>query len=163
MDPDDRALLKSLLVDQRLLAVGVVVEGDPVVGLLPFAASEDFSSLIVQASQLARHSRGLTPGAPFSGVIHRPDAPEADALQTPRVLLDGVVDVMEGEDEKKKATIRAFVKRFPAAATTLVLPDFSVYRLEIRGGRVVGGFARALNLSASDFRALAGEGEPYNS
>jgi hypothetical protein len=163
MNSEDRALLRSLLVDQRLLAVAVVVEGQPVVGLLPFTVSDDFSALIVQASALARHSRGLVSGASFSAVLHRPDEPQTDALQTPRLLVDGVVDTLDGDDVRKQAAMRAYVRRFPSATTTLALPDFSIYRLEMRGGRVVGGFARALNLSASDFRDLAGEGEPYNS
>jgi putative heme iron utilization protein len=38
---------------------------------------------------------------------------------------------------------------------TLQLPDFTLYRLEIRGGRMVLGFGRALNLSGEHFRALA--------
>jgi hypothetical protein len=49
---------------------------------------------------------------------------------------------------------RAFLRRFPQAATTLELPDFTLYRLELLGGRMVLGFGRALNLSASHFHDL---------
>ena len=38
---------------------------------------------------------------------------------------------------------------------TLALPDFKVYRLELRGGRLIGGFGRALALAASHFEDLA--------
>lgn len=155
MNAEDQALLRSLLVDQRLAAVGLVVEGEPVVGLLPFTVSEDFSALVVQASKLARHSRGLLQGAPFSAVIHRPDAPDADALQTPRVLLEGEVETLQDEAGREAAT-RAYLARFRSAAMTLSLPDFSVYRLRMRAGRLVVGFGRALNLDSSHFRDLAG-------
>jgi hypothetical protein len=37
----------------------------------------------------------------------------------------------------------------------LALPDFSLYRLEIRGGRLILGFGQALNLSRDHFRDLA--------
>jgi hypothetical protein len=50
---------------------------------------------------------------------------------------------------------RAFLDRFPEAAMTLQLPDFTLYRLEIRGGRMVLGFGRALNLSKEHFRDLS--------
>jgi hypothetical protein len=155
MNAEDQALLRSLLVDQRLAAVGLVVEGEPVVGLLPFTVSEDFSALVVQASALARHSRGLLQGAPFSAVIHRPDAPDADALQTPRVLLEGEVETLEQDEAGREAATRAYLARFRSAAMTLSLPDFSVYRLRMRAGRLVVGFGRALNLDSSHFRDLA--------
>jgi len=50
---------------------------------------------------------------------------------------------------------RAFLARFPTAAQTLALPDFALYRLEIRSGRLVGGFGRAVDLTAADLRELA--------
>jgi putative heme iron utilization protein len=42
--------------------------------------------------------------------------------------------------------------RFPAAATTLALPDFEVFALELGRGRYVEGFARALNVGPETFR-----------
>jgi putative heme iron utilization protein len=157
MGPEDRALLKSLLGEERLLTLGLAVDGEPVVGLLPFAVAEDFSAVYIQASQLARHARGLTAGARFGAVVHRPDRPEADPLQVPRVILEGVVDPLGGDHPHREAGTRAFVRRFPKAAMTLALPDFSLYRLEIQGGRVVAGFGNAQSLSSGDFRDLAGE------
>ena len=57
--------------------------------------------------------------------------------------------------EREPAT-RAFVRRFPSAAMTLSLADFSLYRLELTGGRLVAGFGRAHNLFPDDFRGLSG-------
>jgi hypothetical protein len=155
MESEDRTLLKGLLEEQRLVALGLLVEGEPVVGLLPFVVSEDRGALYVQASGLARHSHGLVAGAPFSGVIHRPDTPGEDALRTPRVALEGVVHPLEGESPERAAAVRSLVERFPSAAMTLALPDFKVYRLELTSGRLIGGFGRASSLAASDFRDLA--------
>jgi hypothetical protein len=157
MGPEDRALLKSLLVDERLLTLGLVTDGEPVVGLLPFAVAEDYSALYIQASQLARHGQGLTAGARFGAVVHRPDRPEEDPLQVPRVILEGVVDPLAGDHPEREAATRAFVRRFPKAAMTLALADFSLYRLDIQGGRLVAGFGSALSLSSGDLRDLGGE------
>jgi heme oxygenase (biliverdin-IX-beta and delta-forming) len=152
--PEDSASLGGLLLGQRLVSLGVVVDGQPVVGLLPYAVSDDLSALIVQASALARHSRGLAAGAAWSGVIHEPDAAASDPLQVPRLQLEGVVDPLQADRPEREAAARAFLRRFPNAATTLELPDFTLHRLELRGGRMVLGFGRALNLSASHFRDL---------
>jgi hypothetical protein len=157
--PEDSARLGGLLLGQRLISLGVVADGQPVVGLLPYAVSADRSALIVQSSALARHSKGLVAGAPWSGVIHEPDAAGADPLQIPRLQLEGVVDPLRGDRPEFQPSVQAFLSRFPEAARTLPLPDFTLYRLEVRGGRMVLGFGRALNLSVSHLRDLSGTEE----
>ena len=151
MTPEDIAELGRLLLGQRLLALGVVVEGAPVVGLLPYAVSEDHRALYVQASSLARHTRGLVAGAPWSGLIHEPDGATSDPLRVPRLQLEGVVEPLTGQHPEFQAATRSFVERFPRAATTLQLSDFGLYRLELHGGRMVLGFGQALNLSRGHF------------
>jgi hypothetical protein len=149
--PEETARLAELLLGQRLLTLGVVVEGAPVVGLLPYSVSEDRGALHVQASSLARHTRGLAKGAPWSGVIHEPDGPEVDPLRVSRLLLEGVVEPMSAQHPGFQAAARGFMQRFPQAAATLVLSDFGLYRLELHGGRMVLGFGQALNLSRGHF------------
>jgi heme iron utilization protein len=155
MTPEDSARLGGLFLGQRLVAIGVVAEGEPIVGLLPYAVAEDRAALLVQSSALARHSRGLSAGAPWSGVIHEPDSAGMDPLQVPRLQLEGVVDPLRGDRPEYPSAARAFVGRFPQAEVTLQLPDFTLFRLEIRGGRMVLGFGRALNISVDHFRDLS--------
>jgi len=156
--PEDAARLSELLLGQRLLALGVVLDASPVVGLLPYAVSEDRGALYVQASSLARHTRGLAAGAPWSGLIHEPDGPGTDPLRVPRVQLEGVVEPLSSPAAEFQSAARIFVKRFPDAATTLKLADFGLYLLEIRSGRMVLGFGQALNLSREHFLDVASAG-----
>lgn len=155
MTPEDRARLGALLSEQRLVALGVVVDGEPVVGLLPYALAEDFAALYVQASRLARHSQGLSTGNKWSGVVHEPDGGERDALQVPRLVLEGTVERLVADTAAHQEASAAFLGRFPSAEMTLQLGDFALYRLEIEGGRLILGFGRALNLSRSHFADLA--------
>jgi putative heme iron utilization protein len=154
--PEDSARLGGLLLGQRLIALGVVADGEPIVGLLPYAVSLDRNALLIQSSSLARHARGLVAEARWSGLIHEPDSAETDPLQVPRLQLEGVVDPLRGDRAEFPAAAKAFLGRFPQAAMTLRLPDFALYRLEIRGGRMVLGFGRALNLGTEQLRSLAG-------
>jgi len=157
MTPEDRELLRSLIAGERLLSLSLVVEGEPVAGLLPFVAAADFGAVYVQSSRLARHGRGLVSGARFGAVVHRPDRPEADPLQIPRVVFEGSVDSLAAGRPELEGAVRLFVSRFPGAAMTLTLPDFALHRLVIERGRLVAGFGRAINLTAAHFEDLAGE------
>lgn len=150
MDPRDRALLDALLTTRRVLSLAVIVDGEPVVGLLPFARALDRPALIVQASTLARDARGLREGAPFGALVHEPDSEERDPLQLPRAMLRGRVHVLDpGTDDHDEAR-EIYLAKFPGALAVAMLGDFAFYRLEIEGGRLVSGFARATAFGRTD-------------
>ena len=155
MTPEDLSRLRDILVGQRLIALAVVVDGEPVIGLPPYALEKSMTALYVQASRLARHSHGLVAGGPWSGVIHVPDSLEGDPMAVPRLVLEGVVDPLTPERPEAEPAARALRGRFASTAMTLSLGDFSLYRLEIRGGRLILGFGRALNLSLHHFDEIA--------
>ena len=154
--------LRALLLRERVLSLAVLVEGRPLGGVLPYVVTADFGAVLVHASALARHSRGLSAGAPFALTIHQADHPGADPLQLPRVSLEGVVEVLErGSDDHREAA-RRVLDRFPSSAPTFSLGDFGLYRLRFERGRWVGGFAGALSLSPANLARLAaidGDGE----
>jgi hypothetical protein len=153
MEPTELKLLRRLLTEERILTLAVVVDGAPVAGVLPFRAEADLASLLVHTSGLARHSRGLAHGAPFSAAIHLPLAAGVDALQSQRVVLEGEVEaVAEAELETISA---AWVESFPSAAMTVGLGDFIFHRLRLTGGRLISGFARASGLSPRTFAEAA--------
>jgi putative heme iron utilization protein len=152
--PDDLKTLRELLGQQRLLSLGVVVDGLPLVGLLPFLAAPSFAALVVHASRLAPHTAGLGDDQPWSGAVAEPDAIERDPLQTRRVLLHGRSRAID--DPHVLARIRSvWLDRYPSAAMTLDLADFTFFSLGIEGGRLVAGFARALNLSTEHLARAA--------
>jgi hypothetical protein len=108
----------------------------------------------VHASRLARHTRGLQEGAPFSALIHGADDPAGDPLQVPRVTLSGAVRLVARGDDDWEASQRAYVDRFPGSEPTFSLGDFNLYRLHFAGGRLVAGFARAVTLGPDSFGEL---------
>lgn len=160
MEAPDRDLLRQLLAETRILSLGVLVDGTPHVGLLPFVAAPDFRSALVHASQLARHGRGLRPGAPYSLLIHGADDPAGDPLQVPRVTISGTVQHVAQSDRDWAAARRSYIDRFPTSERTFLLGDFNLYRLHFEWGRLVVGFARAINLGPESFSALPGSREP---
>jgi len=154
MEAEHRALLRQLLTERRLLSLAVVADGRPVVGLLPFAVTEDFGALIVHASRLARHAAGLRDGAPFDVLIHAGEEAAGDPLAVPRVTLQGHVCFLAPERPEAEAARTLYLARLPSAESVLTLGGFRFYRLELEEGRLVAGFAQALNLSRDSLAEL---------
>jgi len=155
MEQEELSLVKKLLTDCRVLSLGVLVDGKPHVGLLPFVAATDFRSALIHASQLARHSRGLQPGSPFSALIDARDQQPSDAIQVPRVTISGTIQLVAQADAEFDSSRQAYIGRFPSSAQTFHLGDFNLYRLHFEWGRLVSGFARAITLSPDSFRELS--------
>lgn len=155
MTAEELRTLKTLLTEPRVLSLGVVVDGRPHVGLLPFVTTSDYGSVVVHASQLARHSRGLQPGSRFSILIHSGVDDESDALEVPRVTISGTVHLVAQSDLEYEALRKAYVRRFPSSKKTFSLGDFNLYRLHFEWGRLVSGFARAITLGPGSFEELS--------
>ena len=155
MEQEELSLVRKLLTDCRVLSLGVLIDGKPHVGLLPFVTATDYRSALIHASQLARHSRGLQPGSPFSALIHASDEQQNDALQVPRVTISGTVQLVAQADADFESSRQAFIDRFPSSAQTFHLGDFNLYRLHFEWGRLVSGFARAISLSPDVFREIS--------
>jgi hypothetical protein len=135
----------------------VVVDDEPEAGLLPFAVRDDYGALFVQASALARHSRGLQPGSTVGVLVHASDGPERDPMQLPRLTVQATVRPFERSTEPFAVAAARFTARFPAAAMTLDLGDFTLYELTLGRGRYVEGFARAFNVGPDTFGELGRE------
>jgi hypothetical protein len=154
MKAEDKEVLRALLSGVRVLSLGVLVDGRPHVGLLPFVVAADYGSALVHASQLAKHSRGLQPGSPCSVMIHAADDTGGDPLQVARVTLSGTVQHVAKTDGDYRSARQSYIDRFPTSEPTFSLGDFNLFRLTFVRGRLVAGFARAVNLRPESFAEL---------
>jgi heme iron utilization protein len=143
MNDEVREAIRNLLARERVLSVAVLVDGDPEAGLLPFAPADDDRTLLVQASGLARHTRGLRDGSSVGVLVHASDGPDQDPMQLPRLTVQATVHLLPKATEAFATAAARYTARFPAAAMTLELGDFNLYELRLGRGRYVEGFARA--------------------
>lgn len=154
MDAETLTAIRTLLDTERVLTAAVLVDGEPVAALLPYALSPQRTAVYVQVSGLARHARGLHPGATVSVLIHAPATADRDAMQIPRLTVQATVELVERQTPAFDTAAARLLARFPAAEMTLGLEDFSVYALRLGRGRYVEGFARAFNVGSETFGAL---------
>ena len=155
MDQQVLEAIRDMVATHRLLALAVLVDGEPEASLLPYAVRPDYGAVYVQASGLARHSRGLLPGARVGVLIHDNDEAGADPLQTKRMTVQADVAVLDRESEEFASARDVFVGRFPGAEMTLSLGDFNLYELTFGRGRYVAGFAQAFNIGPETFREVS--------
>jgi putative heme iron utilization protein len=154
----DAALLRELMTGRRVLALALVADGEPVLGMVPFAAEADLSAVLIHVSRLAPHGRALASGAPFAVLIQGPDVLELNPGEIPRVRLSGRAEHLPRGSAGYPADRAAYLARFPDSELTFALADFELYRLPFDGGRLVAGFARTVNLRPETLRRAAGAG-----
>ena len=153
MTPELAVELRALVARARVLALGVLVEGAPHVGFLPYAPGEDGTVLFVHASRLARHTQGMLAGADFSALIQQPDPGQGDPAQLARVTLHGRIRPLARNTDPWAEAHHRYLERFPASARTFELGDFTLYALHAESGRYVAGFAQAADVRPEDLRA----------
>jgi heme iron utilization protein len=155
MDRAALAAIRDLLTTTRVLSLAVVVDGGAEAALLPYAVRPGCGAVWVQASGLARHARGLTPGARVGVLVHAPDTADADPMQLRRLMMQATVHVLVRDSHEFTAAAERFTERFPGARMTLDLPDFVLYELTFDRGRYVEGFARAFNVGPQTLQDVA--------
>ncbi len=62
---------------------------------------------------------------------------------------------MARTDEEYPRLRDAYIDRFPTSERTFMLGDFYLYKLQFERGRLVAGFARAVNLRPESFADLS--------
>jgi len=102
-------------------------------------------------STLARHTANLAKDSCASILVDETGA-LADPLQGARVTLYGRAEPTSDEGVRLR-----FLARHPEAAFYAGFPDFSFWRLQVKGAHYIGGFGRIFDLEPSDL-LLALEG-----
>ena len=147
--------IRTLLDDQRLLALAVIVKDLPYAGLMPFSVLPDRSGVLVHASALSKHSRGLSDGGRATVLLHEQYGPDKDPLQIKRLTLECVVHPLERKSETWEAARDSYMERFPKSRITFKLRDFTLYRLEFKQGLYVAGFGQAIDIEPADIAQFA--------
>lgn len=150
MDSPSRTALQRLITEQKVLSLAVLVDGIPVQGLLAYVPLPDLSAVLIHASSLARHTKGLVAGAPFSILIHDE---VTDPLQVVRATFEGEVAIVERDSAEFERGRELFLQRLPNSEVLFTLGDFKMCSLPLARGRFVQGFARAMDVSGDDMKA----------
>lgn len=140
---DDFQRLRRLLDERPVASLATLHRGDPAVSMVPFALRCDDGTLLIHVSALATHTRDMQAHPRVSlMVMAEPDA-ATPAQALPRVALQCEVQMLPREGVAYDAAKAAYLARFPDAAITFDLADFSLVVLTPDTARLVAGFGRA--------------------
>lgn len=116
----------------------LTADGDPWASFVAYGVLPDGSPVLC-VSRLAEHGRNLDADPRASLAVVQPDPP-ADPLASARVTLAGIARRPEGD--ALAAARAAHLAGVPAARYYLDYSDFSLWVLEVRRVRWVGGYGR---------------------
>ncbi len=156
--PDSLKLEAARLVlSGRWAALATLEDGAPAVSMVAYAPFGDLSRLLLHLSGLARHTKNLLDDPRASLAISLPDNGSGDPQELARVSLRGEAMPLDESTDEWATARELYVGRFPASEMRFELPDFFLFEFRPEQVMYVGGFGRALRLTADQLRTASRE------
>jgi putative heme iron utilization protein len=155
VDSETAALLKRLVLKERIAHLATLRGGAPMASMTLFLPEPDFSSFWIHVSRLAWHTQDLGKDPRCALSIGETDDGRADPFTLMRVTVRGSASPLTNEGSDFAKMKGAWLARFPEQAINFELADFSFWRIAPNDARFVAGFGRIQNLSAAELRRAA--------
>lgn len=143
LNAEDSHLLRRLLATRPVAALATLHGGEPAVSMVPFVLPAGQTDLIIHVSALATHTRDMQAHAQVSLMVMAEAEAGTSPQALPRVILVAEARTLLRDSDEHAAAREAYLARFPDAAVTFELADFSLVALQPHSARLVAGFARA--------------------
>ena len=143
MDADDAHSLRALLSTRPVGALGTLHGGEPAVSMVPFVLPAGGTAPVIHVSALAPHTRDMQAHPRVSLLVMAEPGAGVSPQALPRVALQADATFLSRDGEAHATARAAYLARFPDAATTFELGDFSLVALQPVSARLVAGFGRA--------------------
>ena len=146
MDADAARSLRRLLDTRPVGALGTLHRGEPVVSMVPFVLPAGDMRLLIHVSALAPHTRDMPEHPRVSLLVMAEPAAGEPPQALARVALQADATTLPRDGADHDAARAHYLGRFPGAARTFELSDFSIVALQPVSARLVAGFGRASGL-----------------
>ena len=152
MDTQEKALLRSLFVDQPVGSLATLHQSNPAVSMVPFVLLEP-DLLAIHVSELAAHTRDMRLHPHVSLMVMqtlaqaRSSMPDQAAEVTPLALARASASCLVEHPERGgsawQQAQQAYLDKYPESEPLCGCGDFSLVLLRIQDIRWVAGFGRA--------------------
>lgn len=155
MNPTQAEALRELLQRQQVAALGTLHGGEPFVSMVPYALVPG-GRFVIHVSRLATHTKDMELHAGVSLLVLEERAPDLPPQALPRVTVQGQAQRCPPEAPLYGQAKEAYLARFPGSEDMFGFADFSLFVIEPRSVRVVGGFAQAWSVTAPEYARIMG-------
>lgn len=155
MEIKEQSQLARLIRGQRWAALATLKEGAPLASMVAYVAEPDFSGFLLHLSSLSAHTKNLLSDPRASLVISESDTGSGDPQTLARLTISGHAEEIPRDDAEYAKARDLYIKRLPSSEMLFGFGDFLLFRLLPKEARYVGGFARAISLTASKLRLAA--------
>lgn len=146
MDTRVAALLRRLLDTQEVAALATLHRGEPAVSMVPFVLPAGGTQIFIHVSALATHTRDMQLHPRVALLVMAEPRAAASPQALPRVALQADAVALAPDSAAYSEASAAYLRRFPDAAQTFALADFSMWTLQPVSARLVAGFGSAHSL-----------------
>lgn len=146
MDADAAQALRRLLDERPVGALGTLHRGEPAVSMVPFVLPAGDARLFIHVSALSPHTRDMQQHPRVSLLVMDELREDVPPQALPRVALQADARTLPRDGGEHAAARAIYLGRFPDAAPTFELGDFSIVVLQPLSARLVAGFGRATSL-----------------
>ncbi len=158
MDDEQARLLRQLVRNRATAALGTQHSGEPFVSMVPYVLHRDTPdaphAFLVHVSALSPHTRDMQAHPRVSLMVTAAEDAGIQPQALPRVTVQGDAQSLDKNSSQYAAAKAAYLARFPDAAITFELADFSIFAIRPVSVRFVAGFGKAHGIDAARFDSL---------
>lgn len=158
MDNPTSRVLRTLLADQPVAALGTLHRGEPYVSMVPFALDAEAPDVLIHVSALAPHTKDMAEDPRVSLLVVAAAAAGVPPQARARATIQGDALALPRDADDYVAAKARYLARFPQAVEIFALADFSLVRIRTRSVRFIGGFAQAASFTREAFAKMLCEG-----
>jgi putative heme iron utilization protein len=153
-DPEIATALRWLLQTQQTAALATLHNGEPALSMVPYALLPQGAGFVIHVSRLATHTADMLATPAVSLLVVAPEGSASSPQELQRASVRGRARPLSPPSEEHANAKALYVARFPSSEQTFSFSDFTLFAIEPRSIRFVGGFARAASLLAGDFVSI---------
>lgn len=150
MDSQSQEKLLQLIRTQKIASLGTLEQGQPMVSMVLYGVSADFSRYYLHISQLAAHTRNIMEHPQVSLMLCEVVRSKVNPQTLARLSIMGKASLLSPMSTEYEMAKEQYLDKYPFAKMNFQLGDFALYGIGLETARYVAGFGKAFSLSAED-------------